>query len=102
VAEKAIELRERGLSLANVARELGFGPDLMYIRLLDIGEGHVVTAIRSGTLSEEEGKDFLTLFKNTIGDWVEFIFAGSSTVEANTLVGSTEGSRSTEEEKTSP
>ncbi len=128
VAEKAIELRERGLSLANVARELGFGPDLMYNRLLDIGEGHVVTAIRSGTLSEEEGKDFLTLFKNTVGDWVEFIFAGSSaveadtldsttveeplttsatesdssTTEADTLVDSTEESKSTEEEETSP
>ena len=75
IGEKAAELRKRGLSVAQVARELGFGADLVYLRLLDIAEERVAAAIRSDLLHPEKAADLLDNFRRLAEEWAEVIFA---------------------------
>ena len=78
VQEKATELRRRGLSITQVARELGFSPERMQSHLLEIAKEHVATAVKSGSLTSEEARKQLTHFQNLVSQRVADIFAGAS------------------------
>ena len=66
--EKAIVLREEGLTWAHVARELGFGPDKMHVRLLDTAEGCVCAAKHAGCLTLDQAKELLNRFSHLAQD----------------------------------
>ena len=63
--EKAVVLREEGLTWDHIARELGFGPDKMHIRLLDIAEESVYAAKHAGCLTLDRATELLNQFNQT-------------------------------------
>ena len=75
VAHKAAELRERGLSAASIARELGFDPSRMLNHMLEVAETRVATAIRSGSLTRERATVLLAEFGDAAREQVDSIFA---------------------------
>lgn len=75
VREKALMLHEKGLTWAHVARELGYGPDSMHLRLQDIAEERLKTAIHSGSLTSDQAEELLARFDHLAAEWVEEIFA---------------------------
>ena len=76
VSERARELRGRDLSWNQVARELGFGPDLMLRRLLQTAEEKITTVFSSRTGLSDEAKQLLVHFERLAGEWVAVIFPG--------------------------
>jgi hypothetical protein len=72
--EKAVVLREEGLTWDHVARELGFGADGMYSRLLDVAEESVYAAKHAGCLTLDRAKELLNQFSHVAQDWVDEIF----------------------------
>ena len=75
--EKAVVQREKGLTWAQVARELGFEPDKMHISLLDIAEESVYAAKHAGCLTLDRAKELLGQFSPVAQGWVDEIFADS-------------------------
>jgi hypothetical protein len=75
--EKAVVQREKGLTWDQVARELGFGPDKMHSRLLDIAEEGVYAAKHAGCLTLGRAKELLNQFSYIAQDWVDEIFTDS-------------------------
>ena len=100
VAETAADLSHRGFNLAQVALELGFGPDLLHLRLTEVAKQRVATAVQSGFLTPDQARQLLADFDHLAIKWVEVIFFEERTAVAPSEAPSTTYTTEYEEQRT--
>ena len=76
IADKAAELRKRGLSLGNLARELGLDAEAMHARLMDAARDRVDSSIAFGSMPPDRAEEILGQFATVVKAWVVRIFQG--------------------------
>jgi len=75
VYDKAVLLREKGLSWAHIAKELGYDADKMHMCLQNIGEERIRATMKCGILTSDEIQELFNYFDRLALDWVKEIFA---------------------------
>ena len=74
IADKAADLRQRGLSLAHLARELDLDPEGMHARLMDVARDRVDSSIAFGSMPPDKAEEILGQFDRAAKAWVVRIF----------------------------
>ena len=74
VADKAADLRERGLSLAHLAKELDLDAAGMHARLMDVARDRVDSSIAFGSMPPDMAEEILGQFDRAAKAWAVRIF----------------------------
>ena len=74
IADKAADLRKRGLSLAQLARELGLDAEGTHARLMDVARDRVDSSIAFGSIPPDMAEEILGQFDTVAKAWVVRIF----------------------------
>ena len=74
VADKAAHLREQGLSLVHLARELDLDAEGMHARLMDVARDRLDSSIALGSMPPDKAEEILGQFDRAAKAWVVRIF----------------------------
>jgi orotate phosphoribosyltransferase-like protein len=73
--EKAINLREQGLSWSSIAIELGYSEESMYKKIEGVAEQELHDAKINGLINYDQYKEMLELYNKSVESWVKEIFS---------------------------
>ena len=73
--EKAINLREQGLSWSSTAIELGYSKESMYKKIEGVAEQELHDAKINGLINYDQYKEMLELYNKSVESWVKEIFS---------------------------